>query len=144
MILKKSFAIVVIITLLLSSCIAKELEIPYGVWESNEPDIVMYLDPATEGIPETGWTQTFEAIYAPENGEAMNLSVLFNDNDGRLMLYELIELDDDVVSYNIYYSGTFWTNSDTLTLDIVNQTAAGTDYKKIVFTKTKDYDKEME
>lgn len=103
----------------------------YGVWRSENPDLVMDINPEVEGFG--------RVIYTQENGDVIELSAIF-DYGNNLEIGKEHEGSFTGTYYtDTYFFGPYKIKGDKLTLTLTNQEFAKTDYMEIVFTKTKEY-----
>lgn len=116
---------------LLTACTYANLDLCYGVWESDDPKIVMDITPEVEGFD--------RVVYTQENGDVIELSALFDYGNN----LQIGKSHEDAPT-DIYFLGFYKIKGDKLTLTLTNQEFAKTEYKEIIFVKTKEYEVESQ
>lgn len=106
-------------------------ELRYGVWKSENPDLVMDINPEVEGFG--------RVIYTQENGDVIELSAIFSYAPNLEIGKEHKDSLTGAYYTDTYFFGSYKIKGDKLTLTLTNQEFAKTDYTEIVFTKTKEY-----
>ena len=116
---------------LLSGCgfnFAYKKEVPYGVWLSEEPYLMLDLDYRYLGGKYPG-----EYI---KDGEVIDAIIRFN-TDMTINIYDAIDISD---YRNIDFVGNFTVNKDTLVFKLNSIFAERYGYEKITLKKTKSYE----
>ena len=132
--MKRFILFAVCMIFLLTACTYVNLDLRYGVWESDDPKIVMDINPEVERFGH-------EVIYTEENGDVIDLSVVFSNNSYNM---DICRLNEDGTDWDTYFSGTYKVKGDKLTLTLINQEFAKTEYEEIIFVKTKEYEVESQ
>ena len=83
-------------------------ELRYGVWKSEDPDLVMDINPEFEGFD--------RVIYTQENGDVIELSAIFSYAPN----LNIVKEHEDA-SRDSYFFGSYKIKGDKLTLTLTNQ-----------------------
>ena len=115
--------------------------IPYGVWQSEDPHITLYLAPETElfvGEPIPG--THYPGIYI-KDGENINIIIGFGYSKSFSIYNEALFYSDEYWNYrDAYYNGTYRVRGNKLRYNVLPFWQEQTSIKTIVFEKVSDYE----
>jgi len=131
-----SLLVTIIILLFLPSC-SYPYDIPFGIWQSSEPHLILNIDPKV--LQEQ---KEFTGIYF-KDGEELDLIIRFGANM-RFTIYDIryFSVSREELSKYFYFSGAFSIKDDKIYYKMVNQNEDIPKYNTIIFEKIEDYDVE--
>ena len=142
---KYLFGIILALLLVqMSGCVSTRGELPYGVWQSEEPyillDVVLdvYNNLDVNGNPIGMYMGQYK-----KDDETIDIVFGFNSGYKGMSIFDINDrkeegLDGD----NPYFYGTYKFSDDKLSYKLSPYYAEIYGYKKIVFTKIQDYESE--
>jgi len=137
--MKKNFILLFILLFLLTSC-QQPKSVPYGIWQSESPDIVMDLEPNYEhpGVP--------KLYYGTYNLENTEISIVIEFGNDNIHIHNISDYDAEsnaMRSNAEYFIGTFKVKKNKLYYSLSEYYQKIYGYKQIVFTKIQDYSSVM-
>ena len=119
----------------LSSCLPAPRP-PFGVWQSENLDIILYVKPEYQRTPGVG--EGYPAIYFAD-GEATNVWVVFGV-DPLFAIYDMSAFGDGVfISDKWIFRGTFRIVNDKLYLEYITQERRYS-LEQMIFHRLEEYD----
>ena len=91
-----------------TSC-SKKIDVPNGIWRSENPEIVLYLKPGYQFKP----SSVYAGMYY-RNGEAIKICALFESKGPSIYIYDMEGLDTGLNRTNRLFGGTPELKGDTL------------------------------
>jgi len=125
--------VVLLVFLILTSACNTRGELPYGVWQSEEPNITLYFDPKID-------EDVFSGTYM-KDGENINIVVLVSSvNKGFRIYNESLYYSEHGLNYvdsyrDSYYSGDYRVRGNKLRYKLRPYWQEQTGIKTIVFEK---------
>lgn len=127
--------LLLILLLFASSCVNTRGQLPYGIWQSKEPDLVFDIDPQCESF--------FKGQYT-EDGKSINVFVAFAVAYKEFGIYDESEVDIAKGSIrhteDSIFEGSYKMKGDKLIYTLNPHWREVTGYKTITFDKIKEYD----
>ncbi|MCL2035278.1 MAG: hypothetical protein FWG94_11205 [Oscillospiraceae bacterium] len=120
--------------LILTSACNTRGELPYGVWQSEEPNITLYFD------PEIWVSDPFPGTYI-KDGESTDIVIIFSSSAKAFSIYNAsLYYSEDGLNYvdsykDAYYYGYYRVRGNKLRYNLVPHWQERTGIKTIVFEK---------
>jgi len=124
----------VMLTMVLSGCVSTLGELPYGVWESEEPYIQLNV--------KYGEDRPFRGKYE-RDGEIIDMVFWFMVSHKAIDIYDPIVMEQNPISLsedNCYFYGTYTYTKDKLKYKLSLYFADLYGYKTITFIKIPEYE----
>ena len=126
--------------LILTSACNTRGPIPYGVWKSEKPDIILYLAPETELFADEAIPGKYYPGTYIKNGENRNAIIGFGYSKEFIIYDEEVFLTEKRISENMLYVGNYRVKGNKLRYNLVPHWKEQTGIKTIVFEKVSDYE----
>lgn len=118
--------ILVFIAALLAAC-SIPYEIPYGIWKSNNPDLMLSISEKQNGY--------FKGIYV-KDGEPVDVFISFLHEKG----FDIQTEEDANGVRGSYFYGTFKVDKNQMHYRLKPHYQEITGYETIIFEKIEDYE----
>ena len=137
------FLLAAVYIMTLSSCVRPIAPEPYGIWVSSDPELILYIDPASRDNIDAPNYGMFCGIYTL-NGETIDVLVNVDMRQESMVVYDLtaISPDDDSICADIEYVhfiGRMIVRGNNMICTLYDAWQEKTGYEKIVFEKIEDY-----
>ena len=139
--MKKRIIIIAILTLTklaLVSCVATYQPIPYGVWQSENPNMTLIVDPDYASFENPSWSIVYPGTYV-RDGEEIDLVVVVDNTRGRggIRVFNA-SLERFSNFSDAYFVGNYRVSGGRLIYTLDRQWQEQTGFDRIVFDKTRE------
>ena len=126
----------------MTSCIFSTMPEPYGIWVSSDPELILYIDPASRDIIDAPNYGMFLGRYK-YNEEWVDVLVDINTIFESMVIYDLTDMSDEVGPYGSqeyeFFHGAIHVKGDKMLYVVYEAWQEKTGYENIVFEKIEDY-----
>ena len=132
------FLIVYITTM--SSCMFSIDPEPYGIWVSTDPELILYIDPASRDIIEAPNYGLYFGKYVC-NDEDLSVFILIDMRQGSMEILDVNGVTDEYMGGTEYeyFCGSIAVRGNKMIYVLKPFWQEETGYEKIVFEKIEDY-----
>jgi len=116
----------------LTSCI-RTPSLPYGVWQSENPNMTLFIDRELSTSVTSDWSGIFPGIYM-RDGEEVSITIVLESKGGHISIYESVELGDGLIEENLLIRNNYTIENDRLYI----RNPEANEFEPIVFELVED------